>query len=241
MNQLQVISVDGQLVTESREVAKMVDREHNGLMKSIRGYIGYLAEGEIDHSKFFIESSYKDNNNQSRPCFLLTKKGCNMVANKMTGEKGVLFTAEYVTRFEEMEQELQKPKALTEKEQRIEMLKLSLELEEKTQEHDERISNLEENMRIDGVQERKLQNKGNRVVIESLGGKHSPAYKSVSRKAFSEMWRDFKNYFMIPRFSELPKVQFDEGLRFIGMWQPSTSLKIEIDNVNMQQVAYEVE
>lgn len=29
-----------------------------------------------------------------------------MVANKMTGEKGVLFTAKYVTKFEEMEKEL---------------------------------------------------------------------------------------------------------------------------------------
>ena len=28
-----------------------------------------------------------------------------MVANKMTGEKGVLFTAAYVTKFEEMEKE----------------------------------------------------------------------------------------------------------------------------------------
>lgn len=33
-----------------------------------------------------------------------------MVANKMTGEKGVLFTAAYVTKFEEMEQRLQQPK-----------------------------------------------------------------------------------------------------------------------------------
>jgi phage antirepressor YoqD-like protein len=30
-----------------------------------------------------------------------------MVANKMTGEKGVLFTAAYVTKFEEMEKALQ--------------------------------------------------------------------------------------------------------------------------------------
>lgn len=29
-----------------------------------------------------------------------------MVANKMTGDKGILFTATYVTRFEEMENEL---------------------------------------------------------------------------------------------------------------------------------------
>jgi Rha family phage regulatory protein len=240
MNQLQVVSHDGQLVTDSREVAKMIDREHNGLLKSIRSYIQYFAEGEIAHSDFFIEGSYKDSNQQSRPCFLLTRKGCDMVANKTTGQKGVLFTAEYVTRFKEMEHELQRPKALTDKEQRIEMLKLSLELEERSQEHDDRISNLEENMRIDGIQERKIQNKGSQVVIESLGGKKSPAYKNISKKAFSALWRDFKNHFMLPRFSELPRVQYQDGMRFIGMWQPSTSLRIEIEEHNNQQTINEV-
>ncbi|HUX79106.1 MAG TPA: phage antirepressor KilAC domain-containing protein, partial [Alphaproteobacteria bacterium] len=55
----------------------------------------------------FIKSSYKvDGNNKTYPCYLLTRKGCDMVANKMTGEKGVLFTATYVTKFEEMENSL---------------------------------------------------------------------------------------------------------------------------------------
>ncbi|MGY0692661.1 ORF6C domain-containing protein [Virgibacillus sp. FSP13] len=235
MNQLKVVSLNGQLVTDSRDVAKMVNREHNGLMKSIRSYIQHLAEGEIAHSNFFIESSYKDNNNQPRPCFLLTRKGCDMVANKMTGEKGVLFTAEYVTIFEQMEKELQKPKALTEKEQRIEMLKLSLELEEKAQDHDKRISHLEDTMRIDGGQEFQIRKKVNHIVVEALGGKESPAYKQLSRKAFSEFWRDFKNHFSLPRYGDLPKKQFEDGLRFIGIWQPSTGLRIEIENTNKQQ------
>ncbi|MGE7112450.1 Rha family transcriptional regulator [Lysinibacillus sp. NPDC047702] len=57
-------------------------------------------------SNFFIEHTYKTNQNKELPCYLLTRKGCDMVANKMTGAKGVLFTATYVTRFEEMENQL---------------------------------------------------------------------------------------------------------------------------------------
>lgn len=159
-----------------------------------------------------------------------------MVANKMTGEKGVLFTAAYVTKFEEMEKEIRKPKALTDKEQRIEMLKLSLELEEKSQEHDKRISNLENTMRIDGGQEFHIRKKANHVVMEALGGKKTTAYEQLSRKAFSEFWRDFKDHFGLPRYGDLPKKQFEDALHFIGMWQPSTSLRIEIDNANNQQV-----
>lgn len=89
---------------ESREVAEMIGKQHNELLKDIRKYIGYLAEGKVPHGDFFLESSYIDANNQERPCFLLTKQGCEMVANKLIGKKGTIFTALYVKRFNEMEQ-----------------------------------------------------------------------------------------------------------------------------------------
>ncbi len=52
---------------------------------------------------FFVASSYLDSKRETRPCYLLSKMGCAMVANKLTGEKGVLFTAAYVAKFNEME------------------------------------------------------------------------------------------------------------------------------------------
>lgn len=230
MNQLNIISVNGQLVTDSREVAEMTEKNHSHLMRDIKGYIEILTQSNFGFSDFFIESSYKDSTGRKLPRYLITKKGCDMVANKMTGEKGVLFTAEYVTRFQEMEQ-TKRPS------NQIEILQGAVN---ELANQGERITNLEENMRIDGIQERKLQNKGAQIVIESLGGKGSPAYKKVSKKAFSEIWRDFKNHFMIPRYSELPRVQFNDGLRFIDMWQPSTSLRIEIEKHNNQQTIDEV-
>lgn len=106
MNELKVQDFHGKQVIDSRDVAMMVEREHKELMKSIRVYAQYLAEGEIPLGDFFIESTYLDANNQTRPNFLITKKGCDMIANKTTGKKGVLFTAAYVTAFEEMRQAL---------------------------------------------------------------------------------------------------------------------------------------
>ena len=52
---------------------------------------------------FFIERDYIDKKGESRKRYDITKKGCEMVANKLTGEKGILFTAEYVERFNDME------------------------------------------------------------------------------------------------------------------------------------------
>lgn len=105
---------------------------------------------------------------------------------------------------------------------------------------DKRITNLEENMRIDGVQEHKLNKLGKRVVVKALGSYDSPAYKEMSGKVFARFWRDFKNHFMIPRYGELPRVQFDEGVNFINIWQPDTSTRLEIDLLNRQQVIKEV-
>lgn len=110
MNELKVQDFHGKQVIDSRDVAQMVERGHNELLKSIRTYIGYFGEGEIAHTEFFIESTYLDKQGKPNPCYLITKKGCDMIANKTTGKKGVLFTAAYVTAFEKMRQELELPK-----------------------------------------------------------------------------------------------------------------------------------
>lgn len=105
---------------------------------------------------------------------------------------------------------------------------------------DKRITKLEENMRIDSAQEYHLNQLGKKKVIESLGGYDSPAYREMSSKVFARFWRDFKKHFVIPRYSDLPKTKFDEGVRFIKAWQPDTSTRLEIESINQQQVMKEV-
>jgi prophage antirepressor-like protein len=101
--------------------------------------------------------------------------------------------------------------------------------------HDARLKSLEETMRVDGSEEFRIRKKANAKILKVLGGKESPAYKELNRKVFSNFWRDFKDHFTIPRYGDLPKKQFDQGIRFIELWQPSTSLLIEIENANNQQ------
>jgi len=48
-------------------------------------------------------SFYKDASGKENKCYEVTRIGCDFLANKSTGEKGVLFTARYVKRFNEME------------------------------------------------------------------------------------------------------------------------------------------
>ena len=91
---------------DSRQVAEMTDKRHGDLCRDIAKYIAILAERNFALSDFFVESVYKDTSGKANKCYLLTKKGCDMVANKMTGETGVLFTATYIDKFYEMEHRL---------------------------------------------------------------------------------------------------------------------------------------
>lgn len=230
MSELKVINLEGQLVTDSREVAEMINRSHSELMKSIRTYIEYLGQGKIPYSDFFIESSYQNLQNKTQPCFLLTKKGCDMVANKMTGEKGILFTAAYVTRFGEMEAQIKQPISSTKA-----LLQAALEQEERIVFVEGRVESLENNMRIDGGQEYRISKNGKSKVVECLGGIDTKAYKEISKRAFSQFWNEFKRYFEIPRYGELPKVRFDEALQFINEWSPNTAMRMEVKSLNAQQ------
>jgi len=85
------------------EVAEMVGKDHSKLLRDIRTYIEQLAESKIGLGDFFSESTYKDANNQERPCFNVTKKGCEFIAHKLTGIKGTEFTAKYINKFHDME------------------------------------------------------------------------------------------------------------------------------------------
>lgn len=87
----------------SMEAAEWCGKKHADLLRDIRRYTAQLAESKIALGDFFKESTYLDANNQARPCFLVTKKGCEFIAHKMTGQKGTEFTARYINRFHEME------------------------------------------------------------------------------------------------------------------------------------------
>lgn len=106
-NQVKIIKqVNGQEVMDSRDVAKMINKTHAHLMRDIARYINdILTDPKLDSLDFFIESSYEDAKGEVRKCYLLTKQGCEFVANKLTGKKGTIFTATYVGLFNEYQKE----------------------------------------------------------------------------------------------------------------------------------------
>ena len=98
----------------SLEVAEMMETQHNDILRKLdgrkdrKGYIQILTESQMAVSDYFIPSSYVDASGKENKCYEVTKLGCDFLANKSTGEKGVLFTARYVKRFYEMEHQFKR-------------------------------------------------------------------------------------------------------------------------------------
>lgn len=97
----------------SYEVAEMMDKQHKEVLKMIhgtsdrRGIIEVLGEVQMDPANYFIESTYIDSQGKERLCYECTKMGCDMLANKMTGDKGIIFTAKYVKAFNDMQKAIE--------------------------------------------------------------------------------------------------------------------------------------
>lgn len=91
--ELAIFEKHGQLYADSREVAEMVGKHHFHLIRDIQRYVKVLTESKIGVSEFFAPSTYKDSTGRELPGFDCTKMGCEMIAHKLTGNKGVLFTA----------------------------------------------------------------------------------------------------------------------------------------------------
>lgn len=218
---------------DSREVAEMVGIQHKDLLKKVRNYQQILESAKLRPQDFFIPSTYKvENNNKTYECYLLTKKGCEMVANKLTGEKGVIFTAKYVNRFAEMEQKIKLPK--TDRE----ILFLSVKVQEETAQRvdvfEEKVSDLEKSTTIDSSQQYMLERIAKTTVISALGGIDSRAYQLMSRKLFSNIWRDYKNYFKLGSYRDTLKTDYENAKNYLESWSPEVNTSLKIKEYNSQ-------
>ncbi|WP_252237503.1 Rha family transcriptional regulator [Clostridium sp. ZBS17] len=126
-NKLLSITNDENLTIDSREVAEMLGKEHWEVLRMLQGYIPKgenksrrivgiiptLRNHNVDVSEYFIKDSYKvEGNNKTYDCYLCTKMGCEILGNKLQGEKGILFTAQYVKKFNYMEQSIKEKQIL---------------------------------------------------------------------------------------------------------------------------------
>ena len=95
-----------------------------------------------------------------------------------------------------------------------------------------RVTKLENTMNIDYGQQRVLEKEVASVVIESLGGKDSSAYRKIAKKVFSECNRDVKDYFHVNSRNNIPRLRFDNAVDYIKNWTPCINTRMLIKELN---------
>lgn len=238
MNELKdlVIMRDGKAVTSSLEVAKIFEKKHQHVMESIRK----LTVENSTVAKMFVKGTYLDKQNHEQPLFYMTRDGFTLIAMSFTGKKAMEFKLKYIEAFNKMEAYIRKTGSYQLPQTPEERLKLAMEA---TIHLDERMTNVEKDVEfikntseIDSNQRFKLRKARDRKSVEVCGGKKSNFYKDKNkrRRVFRQLEHDFKDSFVISRYEDLSKKDFDRAINFIINWYPSYPLQQDIQQMNAQ-------
>lgn len=222
MNQLQVFKFNGQNVTDSRLVAEMIGMNHRDLLRKIRGYDEILESAKLRSLDFFIKGSYKDAKGEERPCYMLTKLGCEMVANKLTGQKGILFTAKYVEAFNEMEKRI----CLGElSDNPMKVLELMFSAQKSTNKKialvDSDLQHFKKDLPLLPVECEDIQKAVRQLGTKILGGHGSPAYcdKSIRQRVYSDIGCEIKHKFNVRSYKAIKRKYLDDVNRIIERYE----------------------
>lgn len=182
-------------------------------LKSFKGYV------QNDDSLKFVSVLY-----------LWTEKGAARHAKILETEEAW----EVYERLEETYFNVKEAKQLSPMDQLKLQLKVLEEQDKKIEGVSSRISKIEDQMTIETGKQKVLSDLVTERVMEVLGGKEAPAYKELSKKAFSQCWRDFKRVLNVASYKDTPIKDYDWAIEVIDSWKPSRELELMIMGSNSQ-------
>ncbi|HAU33151.1 MAG TPA: hypothetical protein DCW76_02075 [Lysinibacillus sp.] len=210
----------------SLEVAEMVGRRHDQVLRDIKTIIEHFGDDHKSVGNYFIKETYQDNLNRTKPCYLLTKKGCELYGTRMTGEKGTQFAVKYIERFNAMEQQqVQNVVPLSKDQALVTVLRTTADLVEDTQaikneQHEMRKElslineKVEEQITLTSGEQRTVQKE---VAIKVYGIEDDT---TIRPKLFRELHREIKDRFAVASYKDVRRQDLQMVLNYIRSWVP---------------------
>lgn len=236
---LTVIELRGKRVLTTAQLAEQYETDNRRISENYNANKSRYTEGKHyfalsgdEKREFLNHTEITDGSKNAQVLYLWTEKGAWLHAKSLNTDRA---WEAYELLVDEYYKVIEQPPQYNSLEL---ALKAALEHEQAIKEIKTDVDYLKESMRIDGLQQQEIQQAAKQSIVHALGGKDSNAYQDISKKVFSAFWNEFKQYFKVPRYGDIPKVKHEEALRFISLWRPSTSLQMEIDSCN-SQMAFE--
>ena len=223
--------IDGELVVTSRQVAVDFDKRHSDVIEKIEE----LIKTENSVMTMFIESSYKAGTGKSYKEYLITRDGFSLLVMGFTGSRALQWKLKYIEAFNKMEQALKEPqKQLTPIEMMELQFKILKEQGQKLDEVEEKVEVLSNSMTIDYGQQEVINRIAKERMVQVLGGKDTPAYRELSKKVFSNLWKRYKQVFHVSSYKDTAKKDYEDAIKYIEEWEPSKEIGYMIAGANSQ-------
>lgn len=98
----------------------------------------------------------------------------------------------------------------------------------------EDVKDIKNRMTIETGAQKTLCDLVSKKVTAILGGKGTPAYNELSKKAFRQCWKDYKDKLNVASYKDTPIKDFELGKKVIINWKPSRELELMILGCNAQ-------
>lgn len=206
MNQI----INNNIKLTSLDIAEVIEKRHADIMRDIRKETEELGEGIAQ--RIFTLGSYKDKNNQDRPCYEFGKDGAMQLALKYDAKTRY----KVIMRIEELEGDANKPMSPTE----LAFLQAQnvLELEQTVQKHDSKITLIErkvnEQITLQSGEQRRLQ----RAVAARVYKLH--ADKEDRPQAFGALHREIKDRFGVASYKDVRRQDLQAAINYVDNWIP---------------------
>lgn len=221
MNQL-VFRKNDQILTSSRNVARDFKKEHRVVLKAIDDL---LKEGvALNNADLFYETTYiHEQNKQKYREYLMNRDGFTLLVMGFTGKEALKFKLDYMNAFNEMEKELQQPKVLSNKEQLIAAMKLSLESNERLDEVEKDVSDLkdkfENELSLTHGQAVSL-NHAVKKRVEKLWSEGIKGTLETKQQMYRNLYSQLYRAFQAPTYREVRRKDFEDAMRWVEAWRP---------------------
>ncbi|MCK1982196.1 MULTISPECIES: Rha family transcriptional regulator [Peribacillus] len=220
MNQLVYIE-NGQVVTSSLTIAEVFGKEHKNVMADIVNQIGKLVvAGEEEFSRLnFQRSTYKNERGREYDCCLLSEDAFTLIAMSYVTPEAMKFKVKFIKEFKRIKEEITKPRVLSDREQLIASMKLSLE----TAEEIEVIKNdvelikhqVSEEITLNHGQQQTLHHEIKKRV-ESI----KDDYDLTKREIYSQIHSHLRRAFSAPKYIFVKRKDYEEAVSWVKSWRP---------------------
>lgn len=228
-----VIMKDRQAVTTSLNLAESFEKQHKHVLEAIESKI-QSAENSAYYEKMFALGSYIDSRGREQKMYYMNRDGWTFIAVGFTGKKADSFKLKYIDAFNEMEIRIQQQPRIptTPREQVLLALQASEETNQRVDELDTRVAELEENTVLSAGDYGYISRRINQRVAEVARG-----FGRLTQEQRGKLHKDInsgvKAVTGVSTRTQLRNRHYETVLDFINDWEPSTATKMQVRQMTL--------